>query len=331
MRVTWWVKATDWDEAEVVGTWDRPARRGRPLLRLHRRGAEGPRTFGDPIRVIETLPGAARPAYGTGQLVIRGSNPEDTGIYIDGIRIPRIYHLGGYESVSHPEPFGDVQYFPGDFGVEYGRSTGGAVNVVTKDDYGDQPRVVWSTDFLDSGGVFTGRFGDHEIGIAARRSYVDALLSAVPGVGSFASPVWSDYQLRYAWKGREDVDLSIFALGMWDSLKVSLPEGGFGRGPGDDGVAKLDHGPSADGASHLEAHAQVGVARDPVVGRRRRLVLLRGCVRLGHPAVARQPAGRGRVDALAACGWTHGHRRHGGDLRQPIGGVGRRRVRPPGR
>lgn len=237
-RVTWWVKAENWDETEVVGTWEAPRDE---VVRYSVSIAEVrkvPGTFGDPIRVIGTLPGAARPAFGTGQLIIRGSNPEDTGIYVDGIRIPRIYHLGGYESVIAPELIGDVQYLPGDFGVEYGRSTGGVVNVVSKSDYGDQPRLTWTTDLLDSGGVFTGRFGDHEVGIAARRSYVDALLSAVPGVGSIASPVWTDYQLRYAWKGRSDVDLSFFALGMWDTLKVSLPEGGFGQGSlGDDGIA----------------------------------------------------------------------------------------------
>ncbi|MDP2309688.1 MAG: TonB family protein [Pseudomonadota bacterium] len=237
-RVTWWVKAQDWDEAEVVGTWDPPRDEVVRYSVSMSEVRKVPGTFGDPIRVVETLPGAARPAFGTGQLIIRGSNPEDTGIYVDGIRIPRIYHLGGYESVIAPELIGDVQYFPGDFGVEYGRSTGGVVNVVSKAGYGDQPRIVWSTDFLDSGGVFTGRFGDHEVGVAARRSYVDALLSAVPGVGSFASPVWSDYQLRYAWKGREDIDFSVFALGMWDTLKVTLPEGGFGQGSlDDDGVA----------------------------------------------------------------------------------------------
>ncbi len=236
-HVTWWVKAEEWAETEVVGTWDKPRDEVVRYSLSMSEVRKVPGTFGDPIRVVETLPGAARPAFGTGELIIRGSNPEDTGIYVDGIRIPRIYHLGGYESVIAPELVGDVQYFPGDFGVEYGRSTGGVVNVVSKTDYGDQPRLVWSTDFLDSGGVFTGRFGDHEVGIAARRSYVDALLSLVP-VGSFASPVWSDYQLRYAWKGRKDIDLSFFALGMWDSLKVSLPEGGFGRGSlDDDGVA----------------------------------------------------------------------------------------------
>ena len=44
-----------------------------------------PGTFGDPIRVIQNLPGAARAPFSTGLLIIRGANPEDSGVYVDGI------------------------------------------------------------------------------------------------------------------------------------------------------------------------------------------------------------------------------------------------------
>ena len=58
-----------------------------------------PGTFGDPLKVIQTLPGAARTPFGTGFLVIRGADPEDSGVYIDGIRVPLIYHLTGTTSI----------------------------------------------------------------------------------------------------------------------------------------------------------------------------------------------------------------------------------------
>jgi hypothetical protein len=51
------------------------------------------------VRVIQSLPGAARSPFGTGVLIIRGANPEDSALYVDGIRVPIIYHLGGLESV----------------------------------------------------------------------------------------------------------------------------------------------------------------------------------------------------------------------------------------
>jgi len=52
-----------------------------------------PGTFGDPVRVIQSLPGAARAPFGTGLLVLRGANPEDSNVYVDGVEVPLVYHL----------------------------------------------------------------------------------------------------------------------------------------------------------------------------------------------------------------------------------------------
>ena len=56
-------------------------------------------TQGDAIRVIENLPGTARDSGGGGGPangpVLRGSNPGDSKIYIEGHEIPILYHFGG--------------------------------------------------------------------------------------------------------------------------------------------------------------------------------------------------------------------------------------------
>jgi hypothetical protein len=61
-----------------------------------------PGTMGDPIRAIQNLPGVVRTPLDAGWLLVRGGDPEDTGLLIDGVRVPLIYHLGGYTSVLHP-------------------------------------------------------------------------------------------------------------------------------------------------------------------------------------------------------------------------------------
>ena len=94
-----------------------------------------PGTFGDPVRVIQNLPGTARAPFGTGLVVVRGSNPEDTAFYVDGIRVPLIYHLGGLVSIINEDLVESVDYLPGGYGVEYGRSTGGVININTSSDY----------------------------------------------------------------------------------------------------------------------------------------------------------------------------------------------------
>lgn len=186
-----------------------------------------PGTFGDPVRVVQNLPGAARAPLGTGLLVIRGSNPEDSGVYVDGIRIPYIYHLGGFESVINPDLVAAVDYLPGGFGVQYGRSLGGVVDVTTTDEFPERTRVVVSADALDAGAMVAGRFGkkgQHGLGVAARRSYVDALLPLFLDEGFIVRPRWYDYQAKWALQDRAD-ELSVLVFGFQDVLIASTPPG----------------------------------------------------------------------------------------------------------
>lgn len=190
-----------------------------------------PGTFGDPIRVVQSLPGAARAPFGTGLLVIRGSNPEDSGVYVDGIRIPYIYHLGGFESVINPGLVSAVDYLPGGFGVQYGRGMGGVVDVSTVSKWPDRNKITWKTNVLDSGAMIQGRFGkkkQHAIGLAGRRSYIDLLmtpiLNAAGAEGFVVKPSWYDYQAKYELLGQRD-SFTVLFFGFEDVLTASSPEG----------------------------------------------------------------------------------------------------------
>lgn len=227
---TIWVRNLSYNQDAAVGVYrrekDEVSRRTITINEVRRI----PGTFGDPVRVIQNLPGAARSPFGSGLLIIRGANPEDSGVYVDGIRIPYIYHLGGYVSILNPDLVEAVDYLPGNYGVQYGRSTGGVVDVRTKAEAPEQARVTWSTDLLDSGGLYEGRLGkngQHHVGVAARRSYVDVLLPLVPAYRkrSFAvSPRWQDYQLRYSYDGLPNTKISAFVFGFDDQLLASTPD-----------------------------------------------------------------------------------------------------------
>src|SRR5262249_8447669 len=88
-----------------------------------------PGTQGDVLKVVENLPGVARSSVGSGALVVWGASPEDTRVYVDGVRIPRLYHDGGYRSVIHSDFVRGVELIPGGYGAAYGRGLGGLVNV----------------------------------------------------------------------------------------------------------------------------------------------------------------------------------------------------------
>ncbi len=221
-----WIRNLSYREDELVGVYQRqrePEVTRRTLTVDEVRRIPG--TFGDPVRVIQNLPGAARSPFGSGALVIRGANPEDSGVYIDGIRIPLIYHLGGYVSVINSDLIEAVNYLPGSYGVQYGRSMGGVVDVTTKQEFPETARASWSTDLLDSGGLYQGRVSeDWGVAAAARRSYIDAVLAIdglLPNPSLIVRPRWYDYQVK---ADRLDTDrdrLSVFVFGFQDDLLVS--------------------------------------------------------------------------------------------------------------
>lgn len=180
-----------------------------------------PGTFGDPLRVIQNLPGVARTPFGLGLLVIRGSSPQDTGVFIEGHQIPILYHFLGGPSVLTPRLIDRIDFFPGNFGTQYGRFTAGIIDVGIKTD--PSPRVHGSADLnlLDSSAYVQGPLGKGWSGeISGRRSYIDLLLPLVlPSNTTTAAPVYWDYQAG-AHHELAGGRISLFAFGSNDSLKV---------------------------------------------------------------------------------------------------------------
>jgi len=87
-----------------------------------------PGTNGDALRAIGNMPGVARPPGGDGMLIVRGSSPNDTQVFVDGTNIPMVYHFGGLSSVIPSEMLEKLDFYPGNFGPQYGRAMGGVVD-----------------------------------------------------------------------------------------------------------------------------------------------------------------------------------------------------------
>lgn len=179
-----------------------------------------PGTFGDPLRVVQNLPGVARTPFGLGLLVIRGASPQDSGVFVEGHQVPILYHFLGGPSVLTPRLIDRIDFYPGNFGVRYGRATAGIIDVDLKTD--PTPRVHGLVDLnlLDSSAYVEGPLGLGWTGsVAARRSYIDLLLPAFLSGGTTAAPVYWDYQAG-AHRRVGPGDLSLFAIGSNDTLKV---------------------------------------------------------------------------------------------------------------
>lgn len=201
-----------------------------------------PGTFGDPIRVIENLPGLARAPFIGGALIVRGANPQDSGVYFDGVEIPILYHFGGLTSVVNAEFLEDISFYPGGFGSYYGRATAGIVDVSSRELKLKSFRGYAEVDLIDSGFFFAGPVQVGELpkvtfALAARRSYIDGILPVIldasigpDGQGIVASPVYWDYQAKLETEPLPGQRFSLFLFGSDDDLKVVQ------RGAGDGGL-----------------------------------------------------------------------------------------------
>jgi len=185
-----------------------------------------PGTFGDPIRAIQSLPGIARSPFGLGLLLVRGSNPDDTGIMVDGHQVPSLFHFLGGPSIFNAEMLESIDLYPGGFPARFGRKHGGIVALELRPSKSDGIHGSAKVDFLDTGVYLRAPITkDLSFAVAGRRSYVDAFLGFFipepgPGATRVVTPVYYDYSARLDYDLKGDGRVSLFAIGSSDTLKV---------------------------------------------------------------------------------------------------------------
>src|SRR4029079_7052967 len=87
-----------------------------------------PGTFGDPFRAIEIMPGVTPVVSGLPFFFVRGAPPGNVGYFLDGVRIPLLFHVGAGPSVVHPGLIQRVDLYPGGYPAYFGRFSGGIVS-----------------------------------------------------------------------------------------------------------------------------------------------------------------------------------------------------------
>lgn len=224
-----WKKVENGFETVVVGAREKKEVARRTLQQQEVQSVPG--TFGDPVRVLQNLPGMARAPYLSGALLVRGSQPENTQVLIDGVPVPLLYHFAGGPSVITPSFIDRIDFFPGAYGAKYGRAIGGIVDVGTRPPEPKRLHGLVDIDLLDAGFYVESPLSSTQnrgtLALAARRSYIDVLLPPIldavrePGqTSTVASPYYWDYQARYDLKlGRDRLGLVVF--GSNDLLTVS--------------------------------------------------------------------------------------------------------------
>ena len=185
-----------------------------------------PGTFGDPLRAVSSLPGIQKMPFGAGVLVIRGANPGDSLVLLDGVGIPLLYHFLAGPSVINPNFLEDISFYPGNFPVRYGGATAGIIDVGSKNQRVDQFGGEVDINLLNVAAYVETPIGKKVSARAAiRRSYIDAILPPVLDASGQDSttilPVYWDYQAKVSWFPKLDQRVSVFIFGSDDQLRLA--------------------------------------------------------------------------------------------------------------
>jgi TonB family protein len=86
-----------------------------------------PGARGDALGSLEAMPGVGHAPPNSGLLILRGSGPNDTNVFVDGTPINLPYHFGGLSAVVPSEVLERLDFYPGNYGAQYGRGMGGVV------------------------------------------------------------------------------------------------------------------------------------------------------------------------------------------------------------
>lgn len=177
---------------------------------------ELPGAFGDPFRAIESLPGVTPTLSGAPYFYVRGSPPANTGLFLDGLRLPTLYHVFAGPPVIHPALIEEVEFYPGPYPARFGRAAGGVAAARSRTPthalHGEA-----SVRAFDSSGLVELPIGDStSLTLGGRLAYAN------PIAHLFAPNVnvgfW-DYQAKFTTDVSPVDHLTLFGFGAGDSLE----------------------------------------------------------------------------------------------------------------
>jgi hypothetical protein len=169
------------------------------------------------------MPGVTPIITGVPYFFVRGAPPGNVGYFLDGVRVPLLYHIGLGPSVVHPGIVDRVDLYPAAYPARYGRFAGGIVAGETT-----PPRYdlhgEGSVRLVDAGALVEAPIaGGRGAALAGGRySYTALLLSLLNE--EVVLEYW-DYQARLAYELDARDTVSAFAFGAYDFLGEKNPDG----------------------------------------------------------------------------------------------------------
>ncbi|MFV8756225.1 TonB-dependent receptor plug domain-containing protein [Nannocystaceae bacterium ST9] len=187
-----------------------------------------PGSFGDPLRAAQNLPGVARSPGGLGMIAIRGGDPRQTGVYLDGHPLPRAFHVVPIASVVPQGMIESVDLTAGNYDAAFGGHAAGLLQIHTRSGplAGASDRAIHGEahlDLFDFGATAAGPVGPGAVTFGFRRAHVGNVLEFADKLVledlDVLLPNYWDYLGRFDMPIGAHHRVTVRALGAGDSLR----------------------------------------------------------------------------------------------------------------
>ena len=182
-----------------------------------------PGAFGDPLRILDALPGVVPIASGVPYVYARGAPPAAQGYVYDDIPLPQLFHVAFGPAVIHPRATGPVRFYAGVPPARYGRRSGGlllAEGLTPKHAFGAELELR----LIDMGAWVEAPLGTGDLMVSGRLGYPKLAILAAQGIGAMEPGTKLNYwdgQVRYAMPVGKHDRAEFVWIGSFDS--VNLP------------------------------------------------------------------------------------------------------------
>ncbi len=135
----------------------------------------------DVVRAVQLLPGTIATNDYTVGFNVRGGEPDQNLIQLDGITIFNPSHLGGLFSTFDADAVENVEFITGAFPAEYGGRLSSVMDVVVRPGRSDRIGVRGNVSLISSKALIEGPIPGTRASflVGARRTYADALIGAL--------------------------------------------------------------------------------------------------------------------------------------------------------
>jgi TonB family protein len=228
LTVTYYIKRVSYNDYEIVvyGKAEEKEVSRRQLTLTEVRKIPG--IGNDAVRVVQALPGVARPSFISGDIIVRGTPSWDSRYYLDGVDLPMLYHFGGLKSVYNSEALGSIDFYPGGFGTRYGGCIGGVIEIKGRQPKTDRWHGQLDLNLIDGSILAEGPVTDNiSLLVSARRSFLGDMASwyfeQYPDLFPFSvAPYYYDILARADYTPTDKHHIFVTSLTCRDSMGVFM-------------------------------------------------------------------------------------------------------------